>query len=155
MLARAGGLDLAIVPYKGSAPLTTDLMGGQVPAAITVVSQVRTLHEAGKVRVLATSGARRSLALPDVPTFRELGYAAIEGSGWQAVHTRAGTPASIVERLSAAIRSTIARPDVTARLLALGLEPVGSTAEELERRTAQDAARWAPIVKASGFRADE
>jgi tripartite-type tricarboxylate transporter receptor subunit TctC len=92
---------------------------------------------------------------PEVPTFKELGFAAIEGTGWQAFHTSAGTPPPTIDRLSAAIASAIKSPEISARLLALGLEPVGSTPDELATRVAEDTARWAPIVKASGFRADE
>jgi tripartite-type tricarboxylate transporter receptor subunit TctC len=126
-----------------------------VPAGITVLSQLLKHHEAGKLRVLGTSGSQRSPTAPDVPTFKELGFAAIEGTGWQAFHTSARTPRPTIDRLSAAIASAVRSPEVSTRLLALGLEPVGSTADELSKRTAEDMARWAPIVKASGFRADE
>ena len=155
MLARATGVELAAVPYKGSAPFVNDLVGGQVPAGITVLSQLLKLNDAGKVRVLATSGSQRSPVAPDIPTFKELGFAAIEGTGWQAFHTTAGTPRETVDRLALAIASAIKAPEVSERLVALGLEPVGSTPDELARRVAEDTARWAPIVKASGFRADE
>lgn len=155
MLARTTGVDLAVVPYKGSAPLANDLLGGQVPAGIIVLSQVIKHHEAGKLRILATSGWQRSPMAPDVPTFKELGFAPLAGTGWQAFHTSAGTPRAIIERLSASIASAIKSPEIGARLLALGLEPVGSTPEELASRVAEDIARWRPIVKASGFRADE
>ena len=155
MLARATALDMTAVPYKGSAAFVNDLLGGQVPAGITVVSQLIKHHEAGRVRLLATSGAQRSPLAPDVPTFRELGFAAIEGTGWQAVHTVAGTPRAKVDRLAAAIATTIRSSEVSAKLTALGLEPVGSTPDELARQMADDAARWAPSVKASGFRADQ
>jgi tripartite-type tricarboxylate transporter receptor subunit TctC len=155
MLARATGVDLAAVPYKGSAPFVNDLVGGQVPAGITVLSQLLKLNDAGKVRVLATSGSQRSPVAPDIPTFKELGFAAIEGTGWQAFHTTAGTPRETIDRLALAIASVIKTPEVSERLAALGLEPVGSTPDELARRVAEDTAKWAPIVKASGFRADE
>jgi tripartite-type tricarboxylate transporter receptor subunit TctC len=155
MLARATGVDLAAVPYKGSAPFVNDLVGGQVPAGITVLSQLLKLNDAGKVRVLATSGSQRSPVAPDIPTFKELGFAAIEGTGWQAFHTTAGTPRETIDRLALAIASAIKAPEVSERLVALGLEPVGSTPDELARRVAEDTAKWAPIVKASGFRADE
>jgi len=155
MLARAAGVDLVFVPYKGGAPLVTDLVGGQVPAGITALSEMIKQHQSGKVRVLASSGAQRSPAAPDVPTFKELGLAAIEFTGWQAFHTTAGTPRPTVDRLSTAIASAIKAPEVSERLLAIGLEPVGSTPDELASRVAEDTARWAPIVKASGFRAEE
>jgi tripartite-type tricarboxylate transporter receptor subunit TctC len=135
--------------------LENDLLGGQVPAGITVLSQVLKHHEAGKLRILGTSGSQRSPMAPDVPTFKELGLAAIEGTGWQAFHTSAGTPRPAIDRLSAAIASAIRSPEISAKLLALGLEPAGSTPDELASRVAEDTARWAPIVKASGFRADE
>lgn len=155
MLARATGLELTAVPYKGGPPMVNDLIGGQVPAAITSLADLVKHHEAGKLRVLATSGSKRSPAAPDVPTFKELGFANIEGTGWQAFHTTAGTPRPMIDRLSTAIASAIKAPGVTERLLALGLEPVGSTPDELASRIAEDTARWAPVVKASGFRADE
>jgi tripartite-type tricarboxylate transporter receptor subunit TctC len=153
MLARATGLDLVYVPYKGGALMVNDLIGGQVPAGITAVSELLKHHESGRVRMLASSGSQRSLAAPDVPTFKELGFPAIEGTSWLAFHTGAGTPRPTIDRLSAAIASAIKAPEVSERLLALGLEPVGSTPDELASRMAQDAARWAPVVKASGFRA--
>jgi tripartite-type tricarboxylate transporter receptor subunit TctC len=155
MLAQAAGVEMTAVPYKGSAALVTDLLGGQVPAAISVVSQLIKHHEAGKVRLLATSGSQRSPLAADVPTFRELGFAAIEGTGWQAVHTVAGTPRARIERLAAAIGATVRARDVSAQLNAIGLEPVGSTPDELARRMAEDTARWAPAIRASGFRADQ
>lgn len=155
MLARSTGVDLAAVPYKGSAQLVNDLLGGQLPAGITVLSQLVKHHETGRLRLLGTSGPQRSPIAPGVPTFSELGLAAIEGSGWQAFHTSAGTPRWAVERLSAAIATAVKSPEVSAQLVALGLEPVGSTPDELSSRFDADIARWSPIVKASGFRADE
>jgi len=155
MLARSSGVPLAAVPYQGAAPLTNDLIGGQVPAAVTALSQVLKHHRAGQLRVLATSGARRSPLAPDLPTFTELGLPALEGGGWQAFHTVAGTPRATVERLSSAIAQAVRAPEVAEKLVALGLEPVGSTPDELAARIADDTARWTPAVKASGFRADD
>lgn len=155
MVARATDVDLAFVPYKGGGPLASDLIGGQLPAGIGTLSDFIKQHEARKLRVLATAGPQRSPAAPDVPTFKELGFAAIEVTGWHAFYTTAGTPRPTIDRLSAAIASAIKSPEVSERLLALGLEPVGSTPEELARQMADDTARWAPAVKASGFRVDE
>lgn len=154
MLARATGLELVSVPYKGGTPLVADLVGGQVPAAITSLADFASHQQSGRLRVLGTSGAKRSAVAPGVPTFSELGFAGIEGDGWQAFHTTAGTPRATVERLSAVVASAIRSPNIRDKLLALGLEPVGSTAEELARRMAADLAKWAPVVKASGYRAD-
>jgi tripartite-type tricarboxylate transporter receptor subunit TctC len=154
-LARDSGVPLAAVPYQGAAPLTNDLLGGQVPAAVTALSQLLPHYRAGRLRVLATTGTKRSALTPDVPTFAELGHAALESGGWQAVHTVAGTPRPVVERLSEAIAQAVGAPGVTERLLALGLEPAGSSPDELAARIAADIKRWAPVVKASGLRADE
>jgi tripartite-type tricarboxylate transporter receptor subunit TctC len=155
MLARASSLELAVVPYKGSAPLVNDLLAGHVPAAITVVSQLIKHHEAGKLRLLATSGSVRSPLAPEVPTFRELGFTSIVGIGWQAVHTTAGVPREKVERLASAIADTVRSPQVAAQLQAMGLEPATSSPDELTRRIAEDAQHWAPAIRASGFRADQ
>lgn len=155
MVARATGVDLTFVTYKGGGALAIDLIGGQVPAGIGVVSDFIKQHEAGQLRMLATAGPERSPAVPNVPTFKELGFAAIDVAGWHAFYTTAGTPRPTIDRLSAAIASAIKAPEVSERLLALGLEPVGSTPQELARRMADDAAKWAPAVKGSGFRAVE
>ena len=154
LLAQATGLDLLPVPYKGGPPMTNDLMGGQIPAGVTALNDWVKQHEAGRIRILAMSGARRSPIAPDIPTFKELGFPAIEGSGWQAFHTTAGTPRATIDRLSAAIAAALNAPEVRERLLGIGLEPVGSTADELARRIADDTVKWAPLVKASGIRAD-
>ena len=155
MVAQATGIDLAFVPYKGSAALVADLIAGHVPAAIAPVNALVKHHQSGKVLILASFGARRSPVAPDVPTFKELGFADMDVTGWQAFHATAGTPLPVIERLSAAIASAIKATDVSERLLALGLEPVGSTPEELARRMAEDTVRWTPAVRASGFRASE
>ena len=155
MLSRATATELIAVPYKGSAPLINDLVGDQIPAGIVAVSQAAKYHEAGKVRIVATSGAKRSPVSSDVPTFTELGFPEIEGTAWQGVHTAAGTPEATIERLSSAIASAINAPEVRERLLAVGFEPIGSTPKEFARRLAQDSAKWGPIIKASGFHADQ
>lgn len=155
MVARATGVELAVVPYNGSAPLVADLIGGHVPAAIAPVNDLAKHHQSAKVIMLASFGSARSLAAPDVPTFKELGFADLDVAGWQAFYAPTATPRPMIERLSAAIASAIRAGDVSERLLALGLEPVGSTPEELERRMAEDTAKWTPAVRASGFRAGE
>ena len=155
LLARATGADLAVVPYKGGGPLAIDLMGGQIPASVNVLSEVIELHRAGKVRILATSGMERSKIAPDIPTFRELGYEAMQSGGWQGFFAPAKTPPQFIDRISGAVAAAIKSSDNYNRLLALGLEPVGSSADELRKRVADDSAYWAPAIKASGFRVDQ
>jgi tripartite-type tricarboxylate transporter receptor subunit TctC len=156
MVARETGVNLTFVTYKGGGPLVTDLIGGQVPAGIALVSDMLKQHQAKRLTILAVFGPERSSAAPEVPTFRELGYGAIGGGlGWHAFHVTAGTPRPTIDRLSAAIAGAIKAPEVSERFIALGLEPVGSTPDELARRIAEDIASWGPAIKASGFRAEE
>jgi len=155
LLGRAIGTELVHIPYKGGAPLLNDLIGGQIPAGVDVLSEAIPQHRAGKVRILASSGAKRSAIANEIPTFTELGYPQIQGDGWFAFHAPAKTPAATIERLSAAFGGAIRAPDVTERLAKIGFEPVGSTAAELARRMAEDRARWAPVVKASGFSVEQ
>ena len=154
MIARASGVDLVHVPYNGGGPLMNGVMGNQVAAGIdTLVDQIE-LHRTGRVRLLATSGPARSPLLPDVPTFAEGGLAGVEGTSWFAVYAPARTPDATLRALNAAINRALAAPELRERFAKLGLEPTGGTPADLSARMAQDTARWAPVVKASGFRAD-
>ena len=154
MIGRGIGVDMVHVPYKGATPLVTDLAGGQIPAGISALSDLLELHRAGKLRIIATSGAQRSPVLPTVSTFKEQGFASIEGTGWLAFYAPAGTPKAVIDEWSKAIAKAVRTPDVAEKLIHLGLEPTGTTPEELAAIMAADTARWAPIVKASGFTPD-
>ena len=151
LFARTAGIPMHHIGYKGTAPALTDLLGGQLGAFMGTVSDVAAQHKAGKVRVLATSGARRARELLDVPTFRELGYA-IEGAGWYAAYAPAKTPKAAVDRLANAIIEAIRAPDVREKLEALGMEPTGFGPEELARIHKADYDKWGPVIKASGFK---
>ncbi len=154
MLGRAIGVDLLHVPYRGGAPMNNDLLGGQIPSTVNVLSEVVKLHEAGRVRVLASSGQRRSAIAPEVPTFTEQGFPGISGNGWFAFHAPARTPAQVVQALNRAIVGALADPDVAAKLRAQDLEPGGGSPEDLARLMAADSAKWRPIIEASGFSED-
>jgi tripartite-type tricarboxylate transporter receptor subunit TctC len=148
--ARAAGLDLRHVGYRGSAAAMTDLVAGQISIVVTTTSDVMAQHKAGSVRVLATSGAQRSPFVAEVPTFKEAGYD-IEGAGWYGMYAPAKTPPETVHSLSKAIIAAAQTPLVKERLLALGLVPTGTSPAELARIQKADAALWEPAVKASGF----
>jgi tripartite-type tricarboxylate transporter receptor subunit TctC len=148
--ARAAGLDLRHVGYRGSAAALTDLVGGQIPMVVTTTSDLLEQHKAGRIRVLATSDKDRSPFLADIPTFKEAGYA-IQGSGWYGVFAPAKTPPEIVDRLNKAIVAAVQMPAVKERLLAFGLQPTGTSAAELSRIQQADSELWAPAVRASGF----
>jgi tripartite-type tricarboxylate transporter receptor subunit TctC len=148
--ARAAGLDLRHVGYRGSAAALTDLVGGQIAIVVTTTSDLLEQHKAGRIRVLATSDRQRSPFLPDLPTFKEAGYD-IEGTGWYGIFVPAKTPSDIIERFNKAIVAAVQTPAVKERLLAFGLQPTGTSPAELGRIQKADSELWAPAVKASGF----
>jgi tripartite-type tricarboxylate transporter receptor subunit TctC len=151
MLGGATGLELVQVSYKGVGSLEADLMSGQIAAGVSAVPDFVTLHRAGKLRILATSGIARSALLPDVPTFGEQRYPAIEAVGWHGMYAPAGTAQPVIERLSSTIVAALRTPELREKFTALGLEPTGTTPHALAAIMAADTARWAPIVKASGI----
>ncbi|HVO89132.1 MAG TPA: tripartite tricarboxylate transporter substrate-binding protein, partial [Casimicrobiaceae bacterium] len=141
------------VPYKGTSAYMAELTTGQVPAAFDAMGDLSEQHKAGKLRILASAGSKRSGAMSDIPTFREEGFN-VEGSAWFGVFAPAATPKVVVDRLSAAIAKAAQSPDVAAKLAALNMEAVGSTPEEFATVVRNDWNKWGPIVKASGFTAD-
>jgi len=148
---RLASLDMKSVAYKGGAPLLTDLLGGQVPVAFNVISEVLPHLKTGRLRSLAVSSPERWPAVPEVPTFAELGYrdiAMVEFLGWYAP---ARTPPELVGRLNAAVRDALQTPEMTAVFAKNGLMPLIETPEAFAERVREDTARWAPIVKATGF----
>jgi tripartite-type tricarboxylate transporter receptor subunit TctC len=154
MIGRAAGIEMVHVAYKGATPMTVDLMGGRIPAAVDALSDMIDAHRDGRLRIIATSGGQRSPLLPTVPTFKEQGFANVEGAGWIAMYAPARTPRSVIDYLSAAIVKALHTPELKDRLVNLGLEPTGTTPEELSAIMAADTAHWAPIIRASGFSAE-
>jgi tripartite-type tricarboxylate transporter receptor subunit TctC len=154
MVARASGVDLVHVPYRSLAQVESELLGGQVPAAISAFAEFLALERAGRVRIIATSGTARPPLLPAVPTFVEQGFPSVVAIGWNAVYAPAGTPKPLIDHVSAAIVKALRTPDVRARLTDLGVEPTGTTPDELAAIIAADTARWRAIIKASGFRVE-
>ena len=152
LLGRGIGVDMVHVPYKGSAAYINDLVGGQVPAAVDAIADLTELHRAGKVTILASSGSKRSTALPNVPTFTELGVKNVEAMGWFGFFAPAKTPKPIVDALNRAINKALTSPDVVAKLSGIGMDPATGTPEEFAKIVASDYAKWGPIVTASGFK---
>jgi tripartite-type tricarboxylate transporter receptor subunit TctC len=150
LFAETAGIPMVHVGYKGSAPAITDLIGGQISAFMGTAGDVAAQHKAGRLRVIATSGAQRAHILPDVPTFREQGYN-IEGGGWYAAYAPAKTPKEAIDRLAAAIGEALKSPDVREKLELLGMEPTGYGPAELARIQRADYDKWGPVIKASGF----
>jgi tripartite-type tricarboxylate transporter receptor subunit TctC len=153
LFGRTANVDLRHVPYKGNPQAIADLIGGHLPIFFTSTPDFVEPHKAGRVRVLATSGAQRSASLPEVPTFAEAGYR-IRGEGWYGIYAPAKTPPETVARLNAAIVSAVRVPEIKTRMIALGLRPTGTSGPELAEIQKADLDLWAPVIKASGFKPD-
>jgi len=154
MLANEAGVPMTPVHYRGGAPALQDLLGGHVAASVNPISEILPSAKAGTLRVLAVSGARRSSFLPEVPTMTEAGYNVVVES-WLGVFVPAKTPADIVAALSAAIADAVKSPQMGESLAKIGNLPAFQTPVEFAAVVKADVARWAPIVKASGFVAED
>ena len=153
MIGEAAGIDLQHVPFQGGAPAMNALMGGHIGYTMDVVTEALEQHRAGKVRIIAVAGAQRAPQLPDVPTLREHGVA-MDAGAWFAMYGPGGLPAAQAQRLSMAVQTAMKDTAFAQRMSALGLEPIGSTPEQLASVQKADFAKWAKPVKASGFQAD-
>jgi tripartite-type tricarboxylate transporter receptor subunit TctC len=151
MFAKAAGLDMIHVPYKGTAPALLALAGGEVKAAMFVLADALTAVRSGKARLLAVAGASRAALTPEVPTFKELGYN-LEASAWYALFAPAGTPKALVNKYAKAAIDAVHAPDMKQRLEQMGLEPTGLAPAELARILRADYDKWGPVIKASGFK---
>jgi tripartite-type tricarboxylate transporter receptor subunit TctC len=154
LLSREAGIEMLHVPYKGSAAYMNELIGGNVPTAVDAIADLTEQHRAGKVKILASSGKKRSTAVPDVPTFAEIGVGGVEAEGWFGFFAPAKTPKAIVDLLNRSLNAALTSPDVAERLTKLGMDPAPSTPEEFGRILAADYAKWGPVVKATGFTAE-
>jgi len=147
----AGGLDITHVPYKGSAPMDTDLMGGQITMAFDATPTALPLAKSGKLRALGAGMAKRLAAMPDLPTLQEQGLPGFECYTWNALLAPARTPKPIVDKLNAAINKALADSAVSTALENAGIDPTpGSTPETTAEFVKTELAKWSPIIKASG-----
>jgi len=141
------GIDLRHIPYAGGAPAMTAVMGDHVKMVYTAVATAIPFVTSGKVKALGVSAPKRSAALPDVPTFSELGVPGFDLNSWFGILAPAGTPKPIVDQLSANIKAVMETPAYRERYIAAGLEPVGNTSEQFTEQIRADLARWETIVK--------
>ena len=148
------GVDMQHIPYKGSPPALSDVMGGQVSMTFDNITTAWTLAKGGKLRALAVTTAKRSPIAPDVPTLGESGLPGYEIGSWQGVFAPAGTPPDIVKRLNAEIVKIINLPDVQKKLLDLGAEPVANSSEEFTAFVKVEVVKWGEVVKKSGAKVD-
>ena len=151
MLNEAAGIKMAHVPYRGSPGARQDILGGQIPVFFDTVGGTISHFRAGRVKVLATSGASRSPFLPDVPTFVELGFPKVTATAWFSYLAPAKTPRAVVDRLNSEFNKAINSREVRQQLLTAGMYPVGGTRAELAQKIREDSAQWARVIKATGF----
>ncbi len=146
-------LDLLAAPYRGSAPMMADMLGNQIGAGVGSVPDFIENHKAGKIRVVAVLGGSRQTALPEVPTFAELGLAGFEDVPYYGIFAPAGTPKATIDKFAEAVSKVVALPEVHERLTAMGLTVTYMPPAQLASREHAYAQTWARIIKASGFQA--
>ena len=149
-LARAAGLQMTHVPYKGG--VIQDLLAGQLASSVTVVSNALPNIQSGRLRALAIASPKRSPILPSVPTIREAGYPASEGVEWFQLFVPAGTPAPVIGGLNTAVRKALQSDPFKDALAKQAFEPGGCTPEELAQIVKSDTEQWAKVVKEFGFK---
>lgn len=152
LLNMLAGVKIQSVPYKGSGPVSADVLGGQVPLGVVDVPSAISHVKAGKVRALAVTSKRRIEAAPDVPTFEEAGVPGYEAIGWFGVVAPKATPRPVIERLNAEIRAALADPDIRGRAIAAGTEPLTNTPEEFAAMIREETKKWAEVIKAGNIR---
>jgi tripartite-type tricarboxylate transporter receptor subunit TctC len=154
MFKHLAKVDILHIPYKGSAPAITDLLGGQVMMMFDNIPSALPHIKAGKLRALAVTGAKRDPLLPDVPTVAEAGVAGYESGVWFGLAVPAGTPKDVITRLNEAAVKGTGSPEFIKRMTEQGYTIIASTPDQMAEMNKAETARWGPIVKASGAKAD-
>jgi len=145
-------IKLQPVPYKGSGPVSTDVLGGQVPLGVVDVPSAIAHVRAGKMRALAVTSKRRIVAAPEVPTFEEAGVPGYEAIGWFGAVAPAQTPVDIVNRLNREIVAALAVPEIRERALAAGAEPLTNTPQEFAAVIREETRKWAQVIRTAGIK---
>ncbi len=148
------GVNIVHVPYKGSAPSLTALIGGEVSLTFANIPAIYQHVKSGRLRPLASAGPKRSELMPEVPTMAEAGVKGVEVVVWYGVLAPAATPKEIVNTLASLVKKAAFAPDIKQKLIDQGAEPVGSTPEEFAKLLREEVTKWAEVVKASGAKAD-
>ncbi|WP_218510416.1 tripartite tricarboxylate transporter substrate binding protein [Variovorax sp. dw_308] len=150
LMNQMAGLKMVHVPYKGTAPAITDLLGGNVTMAIDNMPPYLPQVKAGKLRALAVASERRATAAPDIPTVSEAGLPGYVVTAWKGLMAPAGTPRPIIDKLHAAVAKVLAMPDVQKRMIDMGAEPAGNTPEQFAQFIQAETKKWGALVKSTG-----
>ncbi|MGY2487425.1 Bug family tripartite tricarboxylate transporter substrate binding protein [Cupriavidus sp. CP313] len=154
LLKQQAGIEIAHIPYKGAAPLMSDLLGGQVDSAFVDVTSANPYLGSNKFKILGITGTQRYKALPNVPTFTELGLPGFEPNGWYGLFLPANAPKDVTAKLAAETARIVRLPEVTQKLASMGLQPVGSAPQGLAAVVAGDTPKWAKIVRDANIQLD-
>jgi len=154
LLGINNGVDLKHVPYRGSLPAVGDMLGGQLASTSTPTGDALANHRAGKIRIIATSGAKRTQFTPEVASYAEQGFPELTTEEWFGFYAPAKTPAAVVASANAAINAALREKSVVDSLGVMGLVAQGSTSAEMEKSQRDEFTRWGPLVKKIGFTAE-
>lgn len=154
LLNLRAGAKLVHVPYKGGGQAMSDALGGNVPLVYTAVAGAIKHVEAGKLHAIAVSSRTRSPSLPNTPTFIEAGVPDFEASSWVGILAPAGTPRPVIDRLNKELNALLTSPEVVERLAKLGIVATPGTPEQFGEQMKADLAKYGPVVKAAGIKAD-
>jgi tripartite-type tricarboxylate transporter receptor subunit TctC len=154
LLKQRTGIQLEHIPYKGGGQAITDVVGGQIPLVFTAIATAQQYVRGGRLVALGVPGAKRSSALPEVPTFIEAGLPGFDVSAWTGIFAPARTPRAVVEKLRNELAVVLRSDFVRERYATLGIEPVGNTPDEFAEQVKADLARWEKVVKAANVRVE-
>src|SRR3954463_5530268 len=154
LLKQRTGAQLEHIPYKGGGPAVTDVLGGQIPLVFTAIASAQQYVRTNRLVGIGVPGAKRSTALPDVPTFQESGLAGFDVSSWTGIFAPAAPPRPIVERLQKELAVVLQSAFVKERYAVLGIEPVGNSPAEFTEQVRADLARWRDVVKAANVKVE-
>lgn len=154
LVNRRNNLGMVHAAYKGTPPLVTDLLGGQIDTAVVDLGTTRAHVNAGKLKALAITGAKRNKLVPDVPTFAELGYGEVSQPGRYWLMLPKGTPAATVDRIRTSVLDVLRSPEVQEQMYAMGIEPGATEREDLAAAMRADVDYWKHVVQATGIRAE-
>ena len=154
LLKALAGIDMVHVPYKGTGPAVTDLLGGQVQLMFNSMPVVLSLVKSGKLKGLAVGSLQRSPAAPEVPTVAEAGVPGFENVTWYGMFAPAGTPKDVIMKLNAQVMQILADPEMAQRMASQGAEPRGTSPEELARYMRAESARWRKVISSAGIKID-